>query len=157
MPLPLTLDKSLKQSINASLKAYADGSARFFEYLSKDVRVYTLDSQEPIKGREEFSAYFAPTLIKSKRIVKPLHQDVQVFENQAILSQVLQVSSGGVGLPVKQTIVWTKNGAKWEITHMHNGRAGEPMVLGAAPKTLDEVRVLNERIATVAAVVGVAQ
>jgi hypothetical protein len=92
-----------------------------------------------------------------KREVVKVHQDVRPSGDQAVLSQTLRVSTGGVGLPVRQTVVWSRATGQWQMTHVHNGRAGEPIVSGRAPRTPGAIRVLNERIATVAATVGVAQ
>jgi ketosteroid isomerase-like protein len=140
-----------------SLKAYAAGNSKFFDYLDDDVRVYTLDSTEPILGRKNFEDYFGHTFASTKRAVVQLHHDLRVSGDQAVLSQTLQISSNGVGLPVRQTVVWAKTKAGWRMTHIHNGRAGEPLVIGKVPRTARGLRVLNERIATVAATVGVAQ
>lgn len=151
------VDPALKRSMDDSLKAYAAGDARFFDYLDDEVRVYTLDSTEPILGRKRFQDYFGETFAGTKRDVVQLHQDLRATGDQAVLSQTLRISSNGVGVPVRQTIVWAKSTAGWRMTHVHNGRAGEPLLVGKAPRTARGLRVLNERIATVAATVGVAQ
>jgi hypothetical protein len=54
------LDPKLENAMRASLKAYATGSKRFLEYLLENVRMYTLDSSEPIVGRKAFESYFGP-------------------------------------------------------------------------------------------------
>lgn len=151
------VDPALKRSMDDSLKAYAAGDAKFFDYLDDEVRVYTLDSTEPILGRKNFQEYFGKTFVGTKRDIVQLYQDIRAAEDQAVLSQTLQISSNGVGIPVRQTVVWAKSSAGWRMTHVHNGRAGEPLVVGKVPRTAGALRVLNERIATVAATVGVAQ
>lgn len=151
------VDPDLKRAMKDSLAAYARGDAAFFDFLDDDVRVYTLDSAEPIVGRKRFQEYFGATLGRSKREIVEISQDIRPSGEYAVLSQTLQISTEGVGLPVKQTVVWARQSGRWQMTHLHNGRAGQPIVSGQAPRTIAAIRVLNERIATVAATVGVAQ
>lgn len=150
------VDPELGRAMEDSLKAYANGDSKFFTYLSDDVRVYNLDSSEPMVGRKTFEERFGPTF-KTQKAVEKTHEDIRVVGKQAILSQTLQVTSGGVSIPVRQTVVWDGTGENWQMTHIHNARAGQPFAIDALPATSAGIRVLNERIATVAAVVGVAQ
>lgn len=150
-------EPDLNGSIDASLKAFCDGDPAFFDFLSDDVRVYSLDSSEPIIGRHAFEDKFRASLTEHKREVEKTHEDLRVTGNQAIQSQTLQITVDGITLPVRQTVVWEDIGKDWRITHIHNARAGQGFVVGKLPTTAAGIRVLNERIATVAAVVGVAQ
>ena len=151
------IDSKLERAMRDSLKAYSAGDKRFFDFLRDDVRVYALDSVTPTVGRKAFEAAFAPTF-KTKRKVSIIHSDVQPSGNQAVLSQTLQVTINGIDTVVRQTVIW-EQAAKgdWQMTHIHNAQVGQPIVSGRAPQTAAAVRVLNERIATVAAVFGVAQ
>jgi ketosteroid isomerase-like protein len=119
--------------------------------------VFALDSAEPIAGQKAFKSYYGPTLIKIKRKVKLVSEDAQASGDQVIVSQLLQISGKGVSTNVRQTVVWGKFDGKWKMAHIHNARVGEPIGLGKTPTTATGIRVLNERIATAAAVVGVAQ
>jgi ketosteroid isomerase-like protein len=155
--LPENIDPALKQAMDNSLKAYEAGDKKFFDYLSDDVRVYGIDASEPLIGRKAFEDNFEATFIKTKRVATPTFQDIRIAGKQAVLSQILQVTTEDVSLPIRQTVVWDGAGSKWLMTHIHNGRAGQTVSVGKAPTTAAGIRVLNERIATVAAVVGVAQ
>jgi hypothetical protein len=46
------VDSKLERAMQDSLKAYAAGDKRFFNYLRDDVRVYSLNSAEPTIGRK---------------------------------------------------------------------------------------------------------
>jgi|SRR3954453_10733475 len=157
MALPKNMDPALKKAMNSSLKAYSAGDPKFFQFLSDDVRVYGLDSSEPIIGRKAFEAKFRPTFTKTKRKVTKTFEDLRIVGNQAILSQTLQVTANQVSMPLRQTVVWDGTGANWRMTHIHNARGGQAVGVGKQPTTAAQIRVLNERIATVAATVGVAQ
>ncbi len=157
MTLPKNLDPALKKAMKASLSAYEKGDRRFFSYVSESVRVYGIDdSPTPIVGKKEFQERFT-LFSKVKRKAKPIAQDVRVSGSQAILSQTLDVTANGVRVPVRQTVVWEEADGEWLMTHIHNGRGGQPVSATKMPQTARGIRVLNERIATMAAVVGVAQ
>lgn len=157
MATPDEIDPELRQSMDASLQAYRDGDLKFFDYLSPDVRVYGLDSSEPLLGRVAFEDNFGPTLASTKRSATPLFQDVQFTGKQAIVSQGLSVEAEGFAIPIRQTVIWDLTDAGWRMSHIHNARTGQAVTVGQMPTSPAAIRVLNERIATVAAIVGVAQ
>ena len=151
-------DSDLRNAMKDSLDAYASGKEAFFDFLADDVRVYTLESSEPMLGRKAFQKYFGPTFARIKRTVELVAEDVQsAGELAAIGARTIQVTSEGVSVAVRQTIVWDKSSGQWRMSHIHNAFAGQPIAVGKMPKTARGIRVLNERIATVAATVGVAQ
>jgi ketosteroid isomerase-like protein len=150
------VDAALARAMRDSLRAYANSDRRFFDYLRDDVRIYNLNSAEPMVGRAQFQKAF--TDFRTKRKVAVLHSEVQPGDNQAILLQTLQVTVNGIASNVRQTVVWERGReGNWQMTHIHNALIGQPVVTAGAPTTARAVRVLNERIATVAAAVGVAQ
>lgn len=151
------IEPELKTAIDASLKAYASGDRKFFDYLADDVRVYGVTSAEPIIGRKEFEAAFGSNFQKFKREVKVVTEDVQAGPQEAILAQTLEITTEGVTSFVRQTVVWRNAAHAWKIVHIHNAFVAQPIHTGATPNTAAALRVLNERIATAAAAVGVAQ
>ncbi|MBI2625660.1 nuclear transport factor 2 family protein [Candidatus Parcubacteria bacterium] len=150
-------DPKLEKAMRDSLKVYAAGNKRFFNYLQKDVRVYTLESSEPIVGRKAFESYFGPTFSKTKRKVAIVAKDVQLAGKQAILAQTLKITANGVSSYIRQTVIWERDTGEWKMSHIHNAMVGQPVIVGKPPRTPQSIRVLNERIATVAATVGMAQ
>lgn len=151
------IDPDLKRAMDGSLKAYSKGDPSFFEYVDEKVRVYGPNSTEPVTGKKAFKASFGTSLSEHKRQVKVVAQDVQVSGDQAILSQTLQITANRISSHVRQTVVWAKVDAHWKMLHIHNAFVGKPLSIGPAPTTPAGLRVLNDRIATAAAVVGVAQ
>jgi hypothetical protein len=152
-------DAGLAHAIEDSRIAYEKAEPRFFDYLQDDVRVYNLNSIEPMVGREEFESAFRPTF-ERKRNVKVIDSDVRESGDQAVLAQTIEVSDeqNDVALCVRQTVVWEEDEDRWRINHIHVALVGQPiMVAEKRPASVEAVRVLNERIATVAACVGVAQ
>jgi hypothetical protein len=155
---PNDLDPELEKAMAESLRLYAEGDERFFDYLTDDVRVYSIDSVEPSTSREAFQGAFASSLTATKRDVRVLNADVQAKDDQAVLAQTLEMTIDAITVFLRQTVIWERGGRGWQMSHIHNALAGRPITaLGELPQTAREVQVLNERIATVAAAVGVAQ
>lgn len=149
-------DPALAHAINDSREAYADGDPRFFEYLDDDVRVYNLNSIEPMVGRKTFEEAFLPTFDRKLRI-EVVESDVRTYDRQAVHAQTVEITMDGVTLIARQTVVWERKDA-WKVSHIHMTLVGQPLTtLDKRPTSARAVRVLNERIATVAACVGVAQ
>jgi ketosteroid isomerase-like protein len=151
------MDPRLEKAMRDSLKVYAAGNKRFFNYLRNNVRVYTVEATEPIVGRKAFETYFGPTFRKNKRKVSIVSKDVQMAGAQAVLAQTLEITANGVSSYVRQTVIWEEDDGDWKMSHIHNAMVGQPVVAGRPPRTARAIRVINERIATVAATVGMAQ
>ena len=151
------LDPGLDRAMKASLKAYASGDVHFFDYLDDNVRVFNLNSVEPMIGRKQFEEAFKPTF-RTKRKVRIISSDIQPSGGQAVLAQTLEVTVNGIASVLRQTVIWNSDqDDNWKMSHIHNALVGQPVATGKLPPTAKGVRVLNERIATVAATVGVAQ
>lgn len=151
-------DSGLKEAMDASLKAYAAGDRRFFDFLQDDVRVFNLNSVEPMVGRKRFESAFGPNFANSKRKVKVINSDLQQTGEQAVLAQTLEIGTAdGIAAFVRQTVIWSSVGGKWKMSHIHNALVGQPIATAKLPASVKGIQVLNERIATVAAAVGVAQ
>lgn len=151
------VDSGLKQALDRTAKLYANGDPKLFDYFAEDAIVYAVGSTEPFRGRDAYRKHFERTLVAEKRKISFLQQDVlNIGEGKAVVAQTAQITQGGIIANIRQTMVWASNGGGWKIQHVHTTLVGEPTAV-KAPTTASAIRVLNERIATVAAVLGVAQ
>ena len=140
----------------ASLKQYDNGDAKWFSHLAEDATVYAIGTTAPFVGKDAYESHFMTSLTSSKRKTKVLDQKVKYLNDAtAVVTQTLQVTQTGVTSIVRQSVVWGFDGT-WQINHLHSALVGTPTGV-KAPATTNAIRVLNERIATVAAVLGVAQ
>ena len=108
-----------------------------------------------MKGREAYRHAFASKL-KGKREVKILEQSRQWFDDRVVIAQTAQVTHEGITANIRQTMVWGRSNKGWQVNHLHTALVGSPFS-NEVPKTASAIRVLNERVATMAAVLGVAQ
>jgi hypothetical protein len=150
------VDPELQRAMDGSLKAYSAGDRSFFDYLTDDVRVYSVNSVAPTTSRREFEEQFGEAF-ERRREVTVVSQDVDARDDRAVLSQTLEVVSEQVTSFVRQTVIWDRGQQRWRMSHIHNAQVGQPIFVGEPPRDPIGIRVLNERIATVAAAVGVAQ
>lgn len=137
-------------------KAYASGSKTWFDFLADDVTVYGTTSAEPINGRENYIKNFGKLLISAKRKLNVLSRQVQSVGEVYIVYQVAQITQEGIVLNMKQSQVWGLTPKGLKINHMHSSLLGTPQATSAATK-LRSINVINEKIATIATAVGVAQ
>jgi hypothetical protein len=155
-------DPALTTAIDDSLKAYANGDPRYFDFLTDDVRVYNWDATEPIIGRKVFEAAFAPNY-KPHNNVAVVDRDVRSSDGQAVVAQTLEISDEGVACLLRESSVWEYGDGQWRMSHINNTLFAKPgetagnLGTGAVALSPEAVRVVNERIATVPSSVGVAQ
>lgn len=150
------LEKSLRDAIAQADKYYDDANIAWFDFLSEDAVVYAINHTEPYRTAAEYRERFGPILQRSKRKTKIMSRDVQIMGESAVVAQTLQVTEDNVVANLRQSVVWQKENETWLIKHLHTALIGMPSAK-KQPNNIGEVTVLNERIATIAAVLGVAQ
>jgi hypothetical protein len=151
------IDSDLRKALDGSAKAYSSGNENFFDYFTDDVTVYSINSSEPVIGLTKYRSQFRVNLrATEKRSFKLLKDDVQmVNEKQALAVRTGQIRQAGITFNVRQSAFWVNTDNGWKMKHLHTTLIGTPSAPVA--KSADAISVLNERIATVAAVLGVAQ
>lgn len=145
----------LAKALEDSANAYNNGDSKFFDFFAKDATIFSAGAAEAIKGRDSYRQTFGPKL-KGKRDVKILDRTSQVLGDKTVVSQTAQITHDGITANVRQTMVWAHTDEGWRVHHLHTALIGTPFAK-EVPANGNAIRVLNERIATVAAVLGVAQ
>jgi len=150
--MPQNVDKDLAKARTASAKAYSSGSKKFFDFFTPDVTVYSVNSTEPVIGLPAFKKEFS----LQKREFKVLKDNVKMLgDEQALVVLTARIKQSGITFNVRQSGYWTKTQQGWQIKHLHTTLLGKPTPpVATSPKA---ITVMTEKIATVAAVVGVAQ
>jgi ketosteroid isomerase-like protein len=143
-------------SLDSSLAAYNNGDRSFFNYFDKDATIFSVGSAEPIKGRDAYRKSFEAHLTGNKREETVLDRTVQIVGDKAVVAQTAQIKQSDVVANVRQTYVFGETGEGLKVLHLHNALIGTPFA-GEVPTSPMAIRVLNEKIATAAAVLGVAQ
>lgn len=152
-------DPSLRKAIAEANRRWDAGSKTWFDFLAKDAVVYSINQVKPFLGRVAYQKHFGDALVGGRRKTKTLTQNVQAVSDTGVVAQTLQIVQGNIASNVRQSVIWQKtalNKYGWEIRHLHTALIGQPSAV-RTPTGANAVRVLSERIATVAAVLGVAQ
>ncbi|MBK8545459.1 MAG: calcium-dependent protein kinase [Caulobacteraceae bacterium] len=152
-------DPSLYKAIEEADRRWDRGNPSWFELLADDAVVYAINQSQPFVGRSAYQEHFRPLLTGAKRKTTALHRSIQVLEDSAVVAQTIQVVQTGVIANIRHSVIWSRaedSPLGWQIRHLHSALIGSPSAV-KMPSTAGAIRVLNERIATIAAVVGVAQ
>lgn len=148
------LEARVRESLDRSVVAFNHGRAEFFEEFAADAVIFTADSKEPIRGREAYRQSYEAALAAQNCEKTVLDRSVQIVGDKAVVTQKAEISQANNTANVLQTLVYGDTSEGLKVLHsqtalltpnQHARAFGEP------------VQVVNERIATVAAIVGVAQ
>jgi len=150
------LKERVLASLNSSNNAFNNGDASFFDQFARDATIFTVESDQPIKGREAYRRSHASALAGTRREKTILDRSVQIVGDKAVVAQTAQIRQGDINAKVRQTIVYAETDEGLKIVHMHTALVN-PQPAEAVGAMAPGVRVVNERIAAMAPVLGVAQ
>ena len=153
---PSKKDQQLLSVINTMDKYYETGSAKWFDFLTDNVTVYNNTSASPFKGKAAYEEHFHNSLVGAKRKLKVVSRTIQNLSDTAIVYQTIQIDQDGVVANVKQSVVWTDANNEWKVNHLHSSIIGSPHS-ATTPKNPAAINVINDKIASVASILGVAQ
>jgi len=147
-------EQRVRECLDRSVVAFNNGEAEFFNELADDAMIVLSGSAEPVQGREAYRQRGQASPGSRQKTI--LTRNVQVIENKAVVTQTASVKQGTASSDVLQTLVFGQSGDGVKVLHLHNA------VLAAKSQQEDgsarrPVQVVNERIATIASVSGVAQ
>jgi hypothetical protein len=145
------LEQVVQDSVQTLDTAFQAGSPEFFNAFAKDAKIFTIDRDEPINGRDEYRSTYESALTSARREKKILSRTMQTVGDKAIVVQTARITESDSAVDVSQTLVYalTEEGVK--IEHFHTS------LLGQGEETGRTVRVLGEKIATTMTASGVAQ
>ena len=75
----------------------------------------------------------------------------------AVMYQTVQITQDSIVVNIKQSQVWGDTADGWKVNHIHSAIIGTPQAKNPGEKRLTAINVINEKIASMASVVGVAQ
>ena len=144
------LEERVIESLDRSLVAYNEGKQEFFDEFAKDAMIFTAESKDPIRGRDDYREKYLPALTAQKRQKTILGRNMQVVGDKAVVAQTARIAEGDSTVDVSQTIVYGLTDEGLKVLQMHTA----PL---KAASNGSSVEIVNERISPVAEVLGVAQ
>lgn len=151
---PQQFEEKVRASLDRSVVAFNEGQPEFFDEFCEDATIFTADGREPIKGREAYRQRYLSALTGQKREKTILSRNMQIIGNKAVVTQTARIAENGSSADVLQTVVYNCENDTVRVHHLHNALLTPQASETATPPA---VRVVNERIAAVASVLGVAQ
>jgi ketosteroid isomerase-like protein len=136
------------------MTAFNEGQPAYFDEFGAEAMIFTVDSPEPIKGREAYRQSYEQLLTGSKQQKTILDRNVQIVGDKAVVTQTARLQHGDNTADVRQTIVYGQTAEGVKVLHSHTSLL-RPM--NSDESALPPIQVVNEKIATVSSSLGVAQ
>jgi ketosteroid isomerase-like protein len=152
---PVQLEQEVTASLDKSVAAFNQGLPEFFDDFADDATIFTVDSPEPIKGRDAYKQRYGAALTSQTRRKTITGRSVQIVGSKAVVTQTAEIQQAEATANVRQIIIYGETGQGLKVLHLHTSLLTPQVatdVLNMAP-----IRVVNERIATISAQAGVAQ
>ncbi len=127
---------------------YEKADDGFFDLFAPNASVFTVSSPTLIDGRDKFKKGFAPHLTRdSKRVSQILSPEIQIFGDTALVTYHNRIQLDSKSFDLRSSLVLHKNDkGALNVTHLHNSPS--------AGRSLEDVVLLEERVATVISAVG---
>lgn len=136
-------------------RAYESGHEVFFSYFASDASCFTVSSPTRIDSREEFKRSFGPNLaddvVRRSQFTAP---EVRIVGDAALVTCHNRVSVDDAVTNLRATYLVVLRGGRLKIAHMHNSPLPLPATPVNGPRDVEEITILEERVATAAAQVG---
>lgn len=147
------LEAQVKESLERSERAFCSGQPEFFDEFAADAVIFTTDSSDPIRGREAYKQRYGADLCAQGRDKTILDRKVQIIADKAVVTQKARIDQANASALVSQTLVYGNTSEGLKVLHAQTALLSPEAGVNKTPT----VEVIKERIATMAAVVGVAQ
>jgi ketosteroid isomerase-like protein len=150
----VTQDKVL-QFLDDYRKAYEKGDESYFSYFNTDASLFTVSSPTRIDSREEFKRSFGPALTSGvTRRCQIMAPEIRILGDSALVTCHNRISVDDETISLRVTFVMVLRGHNLRIAHMHASPLPQPTVPGSTVHGIDEIDVLEERVATSASQIG---
>jgi ketosteroid isomerase-like protein len=148
MPDALTQDEVLSW-FSRTIEAYERGDESFFDYFARDVSLFVVSSPTRIDGLEVYKTGFAPYLVGTERVSQILSPDVRILgPDSALLTFHNRILVKGIATNIRGTVVIQRqDDGNLAFVHMHNSPLTQATVPAFAPTDLENITVLEERVA----------
>jgi ketosteroid isomerase-like protein len=135
------------------VETYEKGDKAFFDCFSKNASVFTISSPTRIDGADEFRRGFQPFLEgKSSRQSQILSPAISIEGGTAVVTYHNRIQVDGRSTNLRSTLVLTRDDSgRLRASHLHNSPLESPPV---RPRTVEELHLIEERVATTIGAVG---
>jgi ketosteroid isomerase-like protein len=141
-------EEEVKGFLDRFAGLYEKADEGFFDLFAPNATVFTVSSPALIDGRDNFKKGFAPHLKRdTKRVSQILSSEIQIFGETALVTYHNRIQLDSKSFDLRSSLVLNRNEkGSLSVTHLHNSPLGG--------RSLEDVVVLEERVATAIGAVG---
>lgn len=152
---PISKDDVLK-AMEEFQRHFEDGDPAFFGDFAKNMSIFSLSTPTRIDGLETYRHGFEETFTKSTRRSQILSPEVTLLgPDSAVMTFHNRILVGPVSTNIRGTVIFSRDEkGKLRCVHMHNSPLAAPAVHAHAPADLEDITILEERVASATAMVG---
>lgn len=139
-------DKDVHSFLDHFIQAYDRGDEKLFDYFDPNASIFSISSPARIEGREAFRKSFGPHL-KEKRSTKIHDPKIHSYGDTATVTYDAHIEAGGHAHDTRCSLLLHRDAqGKLSVAQMH--MSSPPLRPG------EDIRILEERVATSLAAVG---
>jgi ketosteroid isomerase-like protein len=155
MPAALT-EQQVLDTMKRWQEAFEAGAPEFFDFFEGDVSLFTLSAPTRVDGREVYQRGFEPFFLGTRRNSQILSPEVRLLGNDsAVMTFHNRILINGISTNIRGTVVFIREAdGNLKCVHMHNSPLAPPTKQPTPTATLEEVTLLEERVASASAMTG---
>lgn len=137
-------------------EAFESGDETFFDFFDKNVSLFTLGAPTRVDGRDVYRRGFEQFFLGTKRNSQILSPEVKLLgDDSAVMTFHNRILLKGVSTNIRGTIVFVRDAdGSLKCVHMHNSPLGQPVAQGDIDRAIDNLSLLEERVASASAMTG---
>jgi ketosteroid isomerase-like protein len=141
---------------SGTVRAYESGDEGFFDYFARDVSVFNVSSPTRIDGIEVYKSGFAPYFLGTERVSQVLSPEVRILgPDSALISFHNRILVKGIASNIRGTVVIQRQeDGRLAFVHIHYSPLSQATAPILAPTDLENITVLEERVAAASAMTG---
>lgn len=152
---PLT-EKQVADTMKQWQEAFENGDETFFDFFDPRVSLFTLSAPTRVDGRDVYRRGFEQFFLGTKRNSQILSPEVRLLgDDSAVMTFHNRIYVKGVSTNIRGTVVFIRDqDGNLKCVHMHNSPLTEPVAQGEIDRTIENLTILEERVASASAMTG---
>ncbi|HEY0514046.1 MAG TPA: nuclear transport factor 2 family protein [Thermoanaerobaculia bacterium] len=147
-----------KDEVDSFLKRFTDlyekSDEGFFDLFAHDATVFNLYSNHRLDGRDAFRKSFGPHFKShGKRTSEILSRETQIVGDTALVSYNNRIQVDDKRVDLRGSLLLNKENGGLQVKHLHNSSL-TGVASAAAGKPVEDIQVLEERVATSLSAIG---
>ena len=152
---PLT-EEDVVDNMKQWQEAFEGGTPAFFDFFDEHVSLFTLSAPTRVDGREVYRRGFEQFFVGTTRNSQILSPEVRLLgPDSAVMTFHNRILLGGVSTNIRGSVVFIRDETgKLKCVHMHNSPLSQPTAPVQLQRRLEDITLLEERVASASAMTG---